>query len=228
MKPTQQATTSSRRSKRSAVCSSAMAVSLLSIGLFGILSIYFMVIHHHIGDTNEYVSLSATHLPSSTTPMTISTETPTDMTKPPLSIGTTAAADQSAEPKHNPTTASMPSTTTTEHGLNKAPISPFSADSTGRLHAVTYASHGGRDDRFCRAVESAIRHDVQLIILGWGVKWIGLSQKLEAAHHFAASLPPEDIILFTDAFDVMFSNTPQHILQEYHKEQSDIVFAGES
>jgi hypothetical protein len=27
-----------------------------------------------------------------------------------------------------------------------------------RLHAVTYASHAGRDDRFCRAVESALRH----------------------------------------------------------------------
>ena len=40
-----------------------------------------------------------------------------------------------------------------------------------RLHAVTYASHGGRDDRFCRAVESAIRNDFDLVILGWGVKW---------------------------------------------------------
>ena len=36
------------------------------------------------------------------------------------------------------------------------------------LYAVTYASHGGRDDRFCRAIESAIRHEVDLIILGWG------------------------------------------------------------
>jgi hypothetical protein len=36
------------------------------------------------------------------------------------------------------------------------------------LHAVTYASHGGRDDRFCRALESAVRHEVDLIILGWG------------------------------------------------------------
>lgn len=64
-----------------------------------------------------------------------------------------------------------------------------------------------------------------------GVKWIGLSQKLEAAHAFAHDLPKDDIILFTDAFDVMFTNTPEHILRTYRdieKESgSEIVFAGE-
>jgi hypothetical protein len=42
------------------------------------------------------------------------------------------------------------------------------SNTTPRLHAVTYATHGGRDDRFCRAVESAIRNDYDLVILGWG------------------------------------------------------------
>ena len=64
-----------------------------------------------------------------------------------------------------------------------------------------------------------------------GVKWKGLSQKLEAAHSFARSLPPEDVILFTDAFDVMFTNSPKHILETYQSlvmsEGKDIIFAGE-
>ena len=47
--------------------------------------------------------------------------------------------------------------------------------------ALTYASHKGRDDRFCRAVESAVRENVPWEILGWGVKWEGLSQKLQAS-----------------------------------------------
>ena len=82
-----------------------------------------------------------------------------------------------------------------------------------RIHAVTYASHGGRDDRFCRAVESALRHDIDLVILGWGVDWKGLSQKLDASHAYAAALPAEDVMLFTDAFDVMFTNSSQNILR---------------
>jgi hypothetical protein len=96
-----------------------------------------------------------------------------------------------------------------------------------KLHVVTYASHGGRDDRFCRAIESAIRHDIDLVILGWGVKWMGLSQKLEAAHSFASSLPPNDAILFTDAFDVIFAEKTDNMFNKFKKMDADIVFSAE-
>lgn len=33
-------------------------------------------------------------------------------------------------------------------------------------------------DRFCRSLESALRHDVPLRVLGWGVPWEGLAQKV--------------------------------------------------
>jgi hypothetical protein len=71
--------------------------------------------------------------------------------------------------------------------------------------AVTYASHGGRDDRFCRAVESAVRNNIPWEVLGWGVKWQGLSQKLHASLDYARSLDPDCIMLFSDAFDVLFT-----------------------
>lgn len=96
-----------------------------------------------------------------------------------------------------------------------------------KLHTVTYASHGGRDDRFCRAVESSIRHDFGLVILGWGVPWRGLSQKLEAAHAYAASLPSDDVLLFTDAFDVIFSGSPQDVLDTFLAENAKIIFSAE-
>jgi hypothetical protein len=63
-----------------------------------------------------------------------------------------------------------------------------------------------------------------------GVKWEGLSQKLEAAHSFAQSMPPDDVILFTDAFDVMFTKNPAHLLATYQQlatEGKEIIFAGE-
>lgn len=95
------------------------------------------------------------------------------------------------------------------------------------IHAVTYASHRGRDDRFCRAVESAVRNDINLVILGWGVPWRGLSQKLEAAHAYTSSLPATDIILFTDAFDVLYTSSLQSINESFLSLKSDIIFSAE-
>jgi hypothetical protein len=84
-------------------------------------------------------------------------------------------------------------------------------------------------NRFCRAVESAIRHGIDLNVLGWGIPWRGLSQKLEAAMTFAQSVPKEDVIMFTDAFDVMFMKKPEYILHEFlsYEGQPRILFAGE-
>ena len=99
--------------------------------------------------------------------------------------------------------------------------------SSNRLHTVTYASHSGRDDRFCRAVESAIRHDYRLVILGWRVPWTGLSQKLQAAYEYAASLPPSDLLLFTDAFDVLFTSGPAEIVRQFLLHNSSLLFSAE-
>lgn len=107
------------------------------------------------------------------------------------------------------------------------PAAGVELETNGKLHAVTYASHGGRDDRFCRALESAIRHDYDLVILGWGVKWKGLSQKLEAAQSYAASINANDLMLFTDAFDVLFAERPIVVQTEFEKLKADIVFSGE-
>ena len=97
----------------------------------------------------------------------------------------------------------------------------------GRLHTVTYATHGGKDDRFCRAVESAIRNDYDLVILGWGDKWLGLSQKLKAAHAYASALPPNDLILFTDAFDVLYVSSGAQVVEQFSTFHTDIVFSAE-
>ena len=35
-----------------------------------------------------------------------------------------------------------------------------------KLHMVTFATHGGKDDRFCRAIESSIMNNVNITILG--------------------------------------------------------------
>ena len=95
---------------------------------------------------------------------------------------------------------------------NKIETIPSSdASKLSQFHTVTYASHRGSDDRFCMALESAARHKINLIILGWGVPWRGLFQKLEAAMNLTASLPPNDVVLFVDAFDILFTNASSQV-----------------
>ena len=72
-----------------------------------------------------------------------------------------------------------------------------------------------------------MRHNISLVILGWGVPWRGLSQKLEAAHAYAASLPSRDVVLFVDAFDVMWAATMDTISARFRTLQADIVFSAE-
>ena len=115
------------------------------------------------------------------------------------------------------------------HVLQEEVEEEVSSTTSSKLKIVTYATHGGRDDRFCRAVESAIMNQVDLIILGWGEKWIGLSQKLEAALVFAQSLNDDDILLFVDAFDVMFtkSASEKNLKQLFQSLDAPIVFSAE-
>ena len=47
-----------------------------------------------------------------------------------------------------------------------------------------------------------MRNNVDLRVLGWGVKWEGLSQKLGAALAAVEALPPDCVVMFTDAYDV--------------------------
>ncbi len=125
-----------------------------------------------------------------------------------------------------PTTTSSRMIATPSSSLSTT-ITATSSFASPSLHAVTYASHGGRDDRFCRAVESSIRNKFELVILGWKKPWRGLSQKLEAAHEYASKLPSRDIIMFTDAFDVLFTGNKATVVENFLSFNTEIVFSAE-
>ena len=93
--------------------------------------------------------------------------------------------------------------------------------------ALTYASHRGKDERFCRSVESAVRNGVDLRVLGWGVKWEGLSQKLAAALAAVDALPADCVVLFTDAYDVLFAASGAKMRRDFLALDQPLVFAGE-
>ena len=103
---------------------------------------------------------------------------------------------------------------------------PF--DCSSGLLAVTYASHGGSDDRFCRSLISAARHSVDLRVLGWQQPWRGLTQKLTAMLDFLRRVrDPNCTVMFNDAFDVIYSRDVQSLLTAYRSMRTDVVFSGE-
>lgn len=72
-----------------------------------------------------------------------------------------------------------------------------------------------------------MRHGVPWEILGWGIKWQGLSQKLQASLDAVKSLSPDCIVLFSDAFDVLFTQDVQAIKRAFLATRQDLLFAGE-
>eukprot|EP00468_Gymnochlora_sp_CCMP2014_P002703 CAMPEP_0167746282 /NCGR_PEP_ID=MMETSP0110_2-20121227/3626_1 /TAXON_ID=629695 /ORGANISM="Gymnochlora sp., Strain CCMP2014" /LENGTH=345 /DNA_ID=CAMNT_0007631029 /DNA_START=195 /DNA_END=1232 /DNA_ORIENTATION=+ len=93
--------------------------------------------------------------------------------------------------------------------------------------ALTFATHGGRDDRFCRMLESAMRSNIPLEILGWGDEWKGLWQKLEGSLNRLKSLPSECIVMFTDGFDIIFTSSLEDIKEKFLKHNSTFLSSAE-
>jgi len=89
---------------------------------------------------------------------------------------------------------------------------PVPSRDTGRCFRVfTYASHAGRDDKFCRSTRSAILSGVNVHVLGWGLPWIGLQNKTKGLLDLlvlAEKEDPECVIVFLDAYDTLYSAAP--------------------
>ena len=57
---------------------------------------------------------------------------------------------------------------------------------------------------FSLFMESCHRFGIEPVILGWGEKWTGSSEKLYAICSYIKDLPPDEIVLSVDPFDVIF------------------------
>jgi hypothetical protein len=99
------------------------------------------------------------------------------------------------------------------------------------LRFFTYASHAGTDDKFCKSLLSAVRMGIDLQVLGWGMEWKGLQQKFEAVLEILKTLPAECTVVFNDGHDVLYVQSPQHILDMYHnlvrENNASIIFSAE-
>eukprot|EP00966_Prymnesium_polylepis_P034200 794873-Prymnesium_polylepis.1 len=60
----------------------------------------------------------------------------------------------------------------------------------------------------CDCLLVALTSNVKLTLLGYGEDYKGNYQKLLGARTYAATLPPTDLVLFADAYDVLYVASP--------------------
>ena len=92
---------------------------------------------------------------------------------------------------------------------------------------VTYASHPGSDDKFCRSQRSCALTGVRRHVLGWRKPWNGLTTKLSGTYAAIRKLPAECVVVFTDAYDVLFTQPISTIVARYRALGHALVFSAE-
>lgn len=83
-----------------------------------------------------------------------------------------------------------------------------------RMKLVTVATHHGGYFSFLK--KSCQRYDADLIILGWGQKWTGFSMKFKLMIDFLKNVPPDELVCFIDAYDVILLR-PLDELEEFFR-----------
>ena len=77
------------------------------------------------------------------------------------------------------------------------------AGGAGALHVLTYATKA--TPMLCDALLVALVQRVPLTLIGYGDTYQGNFQKLTSARQVVAALPPDALVLFADAYDVLYT-----------------------
>ena len=90
------------------------------------------------------------------------------------------------------------------------------------MKLITVATHS--ESYFPLLEESCKKNNLELIVLGFGQKWQGFSWKYKLVSEYIKNLPLDEIVIFTDAFDVIvLHNKNNCILNRFLEFDSDIV-----
>ena len=73
-------------------------------------------------------------------------------------------------------------------------------------------------------LESAKRNNIDITILGWGQKWNGFVWRFKLIKEKLKSLDPKEIVMFFDAYDVIFLKNESEILKNFLSYKKNIVF----
>jgi hypothetical protein len=93
------------------------------------------------------------------------------------------------------------------------------------MHFVTVASdpHFGLD----RLKSSAVYHGLDLQVLGYGRPFLGKGSKFLYLAEFAATLPAQDLVVFTDAYDSVFLAGAERFEEVISQMSGDLIVSAE-
>ena len=115
-------------------------------------------------------------------------------------------------------------------GSNGAAVVDSSAASAAApsLRVLTYATKA--TPMLCDCLLIALQNKIPLTLIGFGEEYKGNFQKLTGARDVVATLPPNTLVLFADAYDVLYSGGSETLLSGYRKlsvPPSKVLFMGE-
>lgn len=80
---------------------------------------------------------------------------------------------------------------------------------------ITYATKtGGYFDAF---LESARRHGIRVDVLGWKETWQGFGNRALSVLSHIEKLPPDEVVIFVDSYDVIFLRPLDEMVSEYRQ-----------
>ncbi len=99
------------------------------------------------------------------------------------------------------------------------------ADNPPKLHVCTVATQETKGLRYLR--KSCERYNLPLVVLGMGQPFPGRAYKLYAYEEYAKNLPPTDIVLCVDGYDVIFQADEKTILETFYAMNHPFVISVE-
>lgn len=94
-----------------------------------------------------------------------------------------------------------------------------------QLHVCTVASYKSKG--LHQLLGSCERNHIKIDILGMGLPYNGNSEKLIYVREYVKNLPNDDIVLFVDAFDVLFLEGKDAILRKFFTMKKPFVISVE-
>lgn len=91
----------------------------------------------------------------------------------------------------------------------------------GKLHVAAVATHLER--YMPLLTQSAGRLGIQLMVLGWGEKLTGFAFRLRKTLEFVRELPPNDVVMFIDAFDVILLQNADIIMKKFRASGAKMI-----
>lgn len=92
------------------------------------------------------------------------------------------------------------------------------------LHIYTYGSDLVRMDTLLQSIQI---NGINLNVRGHDREWEGNIDKVSQLHTELASLPPNDIFMFVDAYDVAIVSSEEEILENFHAYDAPFVISAE-